>query len=110
MEIGVSTLLELGNALEMNGRQFILRDKKIQEMKSTETYSCPHGQDLIYFHIKSSMIKALIQTAYNVISSTDERLKAIYTEHFEYEYNNYKQYYTHSEFLDAMDEKYKANA
>lgn len=110
MEIGVNTLIELGNALEMNGRQFILRDNKIQEMKRTETYICEHGQDLIYFHIKSSMIKALIQTAYNYISSTDERVKAIYKEHFEYEYNNFKQYYTHAQFLDAMDEKHKVQA
>lgn len=108
MEINSQLLRDVTHALEMNGRQFILRDAKIQEMKSTETYEVSHGNDLIYYHIKSDILRTLIDSIYNYASvkNDGEGMELALRSTIEVYYAAWQDLGSHDDFMKAMDKKY----
>ncbi|AQW88926.1 hypothetical protein pEaSNUABM50_00401 [Erwinia phage pEa_SNUABM_50] len=111
MEIDYKLVRELTHDLEMNGRQFIARDRLIQQMKADGTYDVKHGQDLIYFHVVSGMINSIIEKIFMYLEykTVNEGLESAFRGLVEKEYNEYKEYYNHCDFLSAMDRKYGLN-
>lgn len=105
MEINYQLVTELANALEMNGRQYILRDKKIQELKSLGEYPNEHVDDLIYYHIKSSLIRSVLQNIFQYFefrneSGTSEVAFRVLTEKA---YENYKNFETHDKWMERVN-------
>ena len=111
MEITYKLVQEIAHDLEMNGRQFIIRDRKIQEMKKDGTYNVKHEQDLQYFHIVSSMANAVLEKIFMYFEyrTESEALEQAFRIAVETAYNEYKERLTHSGFLSEMDRKYCIN-
>ncbi|SOK58680.1 hypothetical protein [Yersinia phage fHe-Yen9-04] len=112
MEIDFNLVRELTHALEMNGRQFILRDLKIQEMKANGTYDVKHNQDLIYFHIVSSNINSVLERIFWYFEHKNQSdiLELSFRNLVISAYNDYKEFSSHCDFLSEMDRKYNLNA
>lgn len=111
MEIDFKLVREITHDLEMNGRQFIIRDRKIQEMKKDGTYTVEHDQDLQYFHIVSASANALLEKIflYMDFKHQSEALEQAFRLNVENAYKEYKERLTHSGFLNEMDRKYCLN-
>ncbi|AMM43966.1 hypothetical protein FDG95_gp576 [Pectobacterium phage vB_PcaM_CBB] len=111
MEIDFKLVREITHDLEMNGRQYIIRCRKIDEMKNDGTYDVKHGQDLQYFHIVSSMGNAVLEKIfmYFELRHLSDELEKAFRENVEKAYAEYKERLTHSGFLTEMDRKYCLN-
>lgn len=111
MNIDFNLVKELTHDLEMNGRQFIIRDQQITEMKSNGTYDVKHEQDLQYFHIVSSLANALLEKIFMYMEyrTKSEVLEKTFHDLVETAYMSYKDRLSHSGFLSEMDRKYCLN-
>lgn len=111
MEINFKLVREITHDLEMNGRQFIIRDQQIREMKANGTYNAKHDQDLQYFHIVSSMANAVLEKIfmYFDLRGHSEELEKAFRENVEKAYVEYHERLTHSGFISEMDRKYCLN-
>jgi hypothetical protein len=111
MEINNDFLNEILHALEMNGRQFILREAKIKEMKSAEIYEVPHGNDLIYYSIKSGILNSIGTGIFNYLSMKNDGagIEVALRSTIEVHYKALKDLGSHDDFMKAMDAKYKAS-
>lgn len=108
MEITLELFQEILHAIEMNGRQFIRREERIKEMKSTETYEVSHGNDLIYYSIKSSILTAISTGIFNYLSMKNdgEGMEIALRSTIEVNYKALKDLGSHDDFMKAMDLKY----
>lgn len=111
MEIDFGLVREITHDLEMNGRQFIIRSRKIDEMKQDGTYDVKHGQDLQYFHIVSALGNSVLEKIflYFELRGISEEVEKAFRENVEKAYAEYKERLTHSGFLTEMDRKYCLN-
>ncbi|AFC21846.1 hypothetical protein GAP32_394 [Cronobacter phage vB_CsaM_GAP32] len=111
MEIDFKLVRKITHDLEMNGRQFIIRSRQIDEMKNDGTYDVKHGQDLQYFHIVSSMGNAVLEKIfmYFELRGLSDEIEKAFRENVEKAYAEYKERLTHSGFLSEMDRKYCLN-
>ncbi len=111
MEIDFGLVREITHDLEMNGRQFIIRSRKIDEMKKDGTYDVTHGQDLQYFYIVSELGNSVLEKIFLYMDHrhTSEKLEEAFRLMVETAYTEYKERLTHSGFLSEMDRKYCLN-
>lgn len=111
MEIDFKLVREITHDLEMNGRQFIIRSRQIDEMKNDGTYDVKHGQDLQYFYIVSELANSVLEKIflYFELRGISEGVDNAFRENIEKAYAEYKERLTHSGFLSEMDRKYCLN-
>lgn len=111
MEIDFKLVRKITHDLEMNGRQFIIRDQQIREMKANGTYNVKHDQDLQYFHVVSAMANSVLEKIfmYFELRGMSDELETAFRENVETAYAEYQERLTHSGFLTEMDRKYCLN-
>lgn len=111
MNIDFKLVREITHDLEMNGRQFIIRSKKIQEMKDNGTYDIKHEQDLQYFYLVSALANSLLEKIFMYMEyrTESEVIEKAFHDLVETAYISYKERLSHSGFLSEMDRKYCLN-
>lgn len=107
MDIDYNLIRKLMYDLEINGRQFIIRDRRITRLKEQGLYPSGHVDDLIYFHIKSSLINSVMEQIFNYLQFKDESdtSRVAFQILVEKAYQRYIDFEPHDEWMERVNSK-----